>query len=91
MASRKSNEVYETLLKKGFPDEFCTEVAYKYMNTDYTANRILGYLYGTTQPSVEEIVDEMFAIISDRDQIVEKHKSEYAQARINEVYRNGLL
>jgi hypothetical protein len=90
MASKKSIEVYETLLKKGFPDELCTEVAYKYMNTDFTANRMLGYLYRLTQPSVQEIVDEMFAIISDRDRIVDKHKSEYAQAMINDVYRNGL-
>jgi hypothetical protein len=90
MASKKSIEVYEILLKKGFPDEFCTEVAYKYMNTDFTANRMLGYLYRITQPSVQEVVDEMFAIISDRDRIVEKHKSEHAQASINDVYRNGL-
>ena len=90
MASKKSIEVYEILLKKGFPDEFCREVAYKYMNTDFTANRMLGYLYLSTQPSVQEVVDEMFAIISDRDRIVEKHKSEHAQASINDVYRNGL-
>ena len=90
MASKKSIEVYEILLKKGFPDEFCREVAYKYMNTDFTANRMLGYLYRITQPSVQEVVDEMFAIISDRDRIVEKHKSEHAQASINDVYRNGL-
>jgi hypothetical protein len=90
MASKKSIEVYEILLKKGFPDEFCREVAYKYMNTDFTANRMLGYLYRSTKPSVQEVVDEMFAIISDRDRIVEKHKSEHAQASINDVYRNGL-
>ena len=90
MASKKSIEVYETLLKKGFPAEFCKEVAYRYMNTDFTANRMLRYLYQVIQPSVQEVVDEMFAIISDRDRIVEKHKSEHAQASINEVYRNGL-
>lgn len=60
------------------------------MNTDFTANRMLGYLYRITQPGVQEVVDEMFAIISDRDRIVEKHKSEHAQASINDVYRNGL-
>ncbi len=91
MASKKTIEVYEALLKKGFSDEFCREVAYKYMNTDFTSKRMLGYLNGVTRLSVEEVVDEMFAIISDRDQIVEKHTSEHAQARINEVYRNGLL
>lgn len=90
MASDKSIEVYRLLLKKGFPDEFCSEVAYKYMNTDFTAERMLGYLYRLTQPNLEQVVDEMFAIISDRDRFVEKHKSEQAQARINELYRDGL-
>lgn len=90
MASEKSRQVYQALKKRGFPEEFCMEVAYKYMNTDFTADRMLGYLYRIPKTSVEEVVDEMFAIISDRDRIVEKHKSEYAQARINEVYRKGL-
>lgn len=91
MASDKSIEVYEVLLKKGFPEPFSKEVAYKYMNTDYTANRMLGYLYRISQTSLEEVVDEMFAIISDRDRFVDKHKSEHAQARINQVYRDGLV
>lgn len=90
MASEKSIEVYKALKKRDFPDEFCSEVAYKYMNTDYTAERMLGYLYRIMETSIEEVVDEMFAIISDRDRFVEKHKSEQAQARINEIYRDGL-
>lgn len=90
MASDKSTEVYKILQKKGFPDEFCAEVAFKYMNTEYTANRMMGYLKAMSQPGIEEIVDEMFAIISDRDRLVEKHRSEQAQFRISEIYRNGL-
>lgn len=90
MASEKSIEVYQALKKKGFPDEFNKEVAYKYMNTDYTADRMLAYLYRIPRTSIEEVVDEMFAIISDRDRFVEKHKSEQAQARINQIYNEGL-
>lgn len=90
MASDKSVELYHLLLEKGFPDEFCKEVAYKYMNTDYTANRMLGYLYRMSQLTVEMVVDEMFAIISDRDRFMEKHMSEQAQARISQIYRDGL-
>ncbi len=90
MALDKSSEVYRALQEKGFPDEFCAEIAYKYMNTEFTSERMLGYLYRMSQPSVEEVVDEMFAIISDRDRLVEKHRSEHAQQRINEIYRNGL-
>ena len=90
MTLDKSAEVYRALQKKGFPDEFCAEIAYKYMNTEFTSDRMLGYLYRSSQPSVEEVVDEMFAIISERDRLVEKHKSERAQSRINEIYRDGL-
>ena len=90
MALDKSAEVYRALQEKDFPDEFCAEIAYKYMNTEFTADRMLGYLYRMSQPSVEEVVDEMFAIISDRDRLVEKHRSEQAQSRINEIYRDGL-
>ncbi len=90
MALDKSSEVYRALKKKGFPDEFCSEIAYKYMNTEFTSDRMLGYLYRSSQSSVEEVVDEMFAIISERDRLVEKHRSEHAQSRINEIYRDGL-
>ena len=44
MASEKSREVYQVLKNKGFPEEFCKEVACKYMNTDFTANRMLGLI-----------------------------------------------
>lgn len=90
MALNKSSEVYRALQEKGFPDEFCAEIANKYMNTEFTSKRMLGYLYRCSQPSIEEVVDEMYAIISDRDRLVEKHRSEHAQARINEIYRDGL-
>jgi len=90
MAIDKSSEINRLLQEKGFPDEFCREIAYKYMNTEFTSDRMLRYLYRMSQPSVEEVVDEMFAIISERDRLVEKHRSEQAQARINEIYRNGL-
>ena len=42
------------------------------MNTDYTATRMLGYLYRVTSPRVEDVIDEMLAILSDREAIVRK-------------------
>ena len=89
MASERTKELYRVLLSKGYPKEFCAEVAYKNMNTDYTATRMLGYLYRYTNPKIEDLVDEM-AILSDRNQIIEKKESEHAQAVISEMYRNGL-
>ena len=90
MPSDRSHELYKALKDKGYPDEICREIAYKHMNTDYTATRMLGYLYRVTSPRMEDVVDEMLAILSDRNAIMEKKASEHAQATINDVYENGL-
>ena len=85
MASERTDELYKVLLDRGYPKEFC-----KNMNTDYTATRMLGYLYRVSDPRIEDLVDEMLAILSDRDAIIQKKEMEHAQAVINEIYRNGL-
>ena len=90
MASEKSKEVYTALLSKGLPEELCKEIAYKHMNTDYTATRMLGYLYRLSEPTVEQVMDEMIAILEDRDRFVKKHEMEQAQARINRIYNERL-
>lgn len=90
MATEKSNELMRALLSKGYPEEFCKEITYKYLNTDFTASRMIGYLNKMPKLKIEDCVDEMLAIISDRDRIVEKHRMEEAQAVMNDVYRNGL-
>ena len=90
MVSEKTEDLYRLLLGRGYPKEFCAEIAYKNMNTDYTADRMLRYLYREANPRLEDLVDEMLAILSDRDQLVRKKELEHAQAVINEIYRNGL-
>lgn len=90
MASERTDELYKVLLDRGYPKELCAEIAYKNLNTDYTATRMLGYLYRVTNPRIEDLVDEMLAILSDRDAIVQKKELEHAQAVINDIYRNGL-
>ena len=90
MADTRTDELYRALQDKGYPDELCREIAYKHMNTDYTATRMLGYLYRVTSPRVEDVIDEMLAILSDRESIIRKKELEHAQATINSVYREGL-
>ena len=75
MPSDRTRELYKALQEKGYPDEFCREIAYKYMTTDYTATRMLGYLYRVTSPRMEDVADEMLAILSDRNAIMEKNPS----------------
>ena len=90
MASERTDELCKVLLDRGYPKEFCAEIAYKNMNTDYTATRMLGYLYRVANPRIEDLVDEMLAILSDRDAIIQKKEMEHTQAVINEIYRNEL-
>ena len=90
MASERTDELYKVLLDRGYPKELCAEIAYKNMNTDYTATRMLGYLYRVSDPRIEDLGDEMLAILSDRDAIIQKKEMEHAQAVINEIHRNGL-
>ena len=40
MASERTDELYKVLLDRGYPKEFCAEIAYKNMNTDYTATPV---------------------------------------------------
>ena len=90
MGSERTDELYRVLLTKGYPKELCAEIAYKNLNTDYTATRMLGYLYRYTEPRLEDVIDEMIAILSDREEIIKKKEMEQSQAVINEIYRNGL-
>ena len=89
MASERTDELYKILLSKGYPKELCAEIAYKNMNTDYTATRMLGYLYRISNPRIEDLIDEMLAILSDRNAIIQKKELEQAQSVINDVYQNG--
>lgn len=90
MASDRTKELYQLLLERGYPEEFCREVAYRYLNEDTTAMRMLGYLYRVSNPRIEDVVDEMLAILSDKEAWIRKKELEHAQAVINDVYRNGL-
>ena len=90
MASERTDELYKILLSKGYPKELCAEIAYKNMNTDYTATRMLGYLYRISNPRIEDLIGEMLAILSDRNAIIQKKELEQAQSVINDVYQNGL-
>ena len=90
MASERSDELYELLLSRGYDEGLCRQIAYKYMNTDYTATRMLGYLYRMSEVREADLVDEMLAILSDRDMIMKKKEAEHSQAAISRMYRFGL-
>lgn len=83
-----SMQLYKLMLERGYPEEFC-DIITKNLNTDFTAQRMIGYLYHYDHPLVEEIADEMISILSDRNQIMEKKELEEVNARWNDFLMNG--
>lgn len=83
----KSRQLYDLMVSKGYPEEFSAMIAGE-LHTEFTAGRMIGFISRNKRLPLEEVADEMLAILSDRDRIAEKHKLEHAQSKINEMYRN---
>lgn len=73
--SEKSIGLYHLMLQRGYPEQFCDEVT-KNLSTDFTAKRMIGYLLHYQKLPLEEIADEMLAILSDRNRIMQKKELE---------------
>ena len=84
-----SKQLYDIMVKRGYPENLC-ELVTRNLNTDFTASRMVGYLSLYSYLPDVEVVDEMLAILSDRNEFIEKKESEKAQAAINDIYRYGL-
>ena len=84
-----SMQLYHMLVERGYHEELCDLIT-KNLNTDFTAARMIGYLCQYSYLPEEEVVDEMLAILSDRNAIIRKKETEQAQAKINEMYEWGL-
>ena len=56
----KSMELYDVMLKRGYPKEFCEQITLN-LNTDWTATRMLGYLSHYNKLPMEEVADEMLS------------------------------
>ena len=81
-------KLYGVLLDRGYPEEFCDQIT-KNLNTDWTANRMLGYLSHYKKLPMEEIVDEMLAILDDRNRIMQKKEVENTNALWNDFLNHG--
>nr|WP_288742422.1 hypothetical protein [uncultured Mediterraneibacter sp.] len=84
-----SMQLYNLMMERGYPENLCDLVT-RNLNTDYTATRMIGYLSHYSDLPDVEVVDEMLAILSDRNELIKKKESEQAQVRISEIYRFGL-
>ena len=84
-----SMQLYDMLVSRGYPQTLC-ELVSRNLNTDFTASRMIGYLSHYSDLPELEIVDEMLAILSDRNAIMQKKEMEQSQAKLNDIYRFGL-
>ena len=84
-----SKQLYDIMVKRGYPENLC-ELVTRNLNTDFTASLMIGYLSHYSYLPEVEVVDEMLAILSDRNEFIKKKESEKAQAAINDIYRYGL-
>ncbi|RGH08457.1 hypothetical protein DWW39_09470 [Clostridium sp. AF15-31] len=87
--SEASKNLYQMMLDRGYPAEFC-EVITQNLNTDFTAGRMIGYLSHYQTLPMEEVVDEMLAILTDRNRIIQKKELERNNAKWNEYLANGI-
>ena len=87
--SEKSIELYHIMTERGYPEEFC-DVITRNLNTDFTASRMIGYLCHYSDLPPEEIADEMLAILSDRNRIMQKKELESNNAEWNRILMQEL-
>lgn len=86
--SEMSMELYEMMLDRGYPEEFCDLIS-KNLNTDFMAGRMMGYLSHYQELPLEEIVDEMLSILADRNRIMQKKQLESNNAEWNRFLEEG--
>lgn len=86
--SEMSMELYEMMLDRGYPEEFCDLIT-KNLNTDFTSGRMMGYLSHYQELPLEEIVDEMLSILADRNRIMQKKQLESNNAEWNRFLEEG--
>lgn len=86
--SESSLELYQVMIDRGYPEQFCDLITQN-LNTDYTAIRMIQYLSHYQQLPMEEVVDEMLAILSDRNRIMQKKELENVNAAWNKHMMQG--
>lgn len=86
--SERSQELYKYMISKGYSEEFSNLITQN-LNTDFTAGRMFGYLSHYSDLPEAEVVDEMLAILSDRNAIMQKKTLEANNAAWNEMMWNG--
>lgn len=86
--TEKSLELFDILVERGYSAAFAYEVSCN-LNTDWTAQRMIGYLSHYDKLPEVDIADEVLAILSDRNRIMQKKELEAVNARWNQYLWEG--
>ena len=85
----KADDTYEELLdavvELGFPEEFGAALAAG-LGGEWSMRRMIEYLRGARPRTMEQVADELVAILDQRRAIVEHQMSEHAQASLTAFY-----
>ena len=76
-------ELTDILVRMGFSAELGEAIAAN-LRTEKPMNRMIGYLLSAQPRTEEDIVDEMLAIMSDRDTWIRKKEAEFYNQKYNE-------
>ena len=82
------NNLVMNVVNLGFPEEHGDEIA-RQLGSPKAMERMRAYLYNVKPKSVELVIDEMLAIMSDIERWKDKKLSEEANAAYNEVLNYG--
>ena len=89
MKEETRDELYDAVIAQierlGFPQEFGVVVADQ-LSGEWSLGRMLGYLRGARPTSMEEIADELVAILEMRASFVRKKEAQRSQAVITDFY-----
>ena len=72
------------MIERGYPTEF-SDLVTKNLNTDFTAQRMIGYLLHYDKLPLEEVADEMLAILSERNRIMAKKRNRRRQRTLQRL------
>ena len=82
------NNLVMNVVNLGFPEELGNEIA-RQLGSPKAMERMRAYLYNVKPKSVELVIDEMLAIMSDIERWKDKKLSEEANAAYNDVLNYG--
>ena len=80
---RKKRELIDILVRMGFSAEL-GEAIEANLRTEKSMNRMIGYLLSAQPRTEEDIVDEMLAIMSDRDTWIRNKEVKFYNQKYNE-------